>query len=46
MPPSKYHSNQIQIKINMMENYVEDECFDFELEEDTVVNIVDYITNN
>ena len=35
-----------QIKINVAENYVEDECFDFELEEDTIVNVVDYITNN
>ena len=37
---------QIQIKINMAENYVDDECFDFELEEDTIVNVVDYMTNN
>ena len=30
----------------MTENYVEDECFDFELGEGTVVNAVDYITHN
>ena len=30
----------------MAENYVKDECFDFELEENTIVNVVDYITNN
>ena len=27
---------QIQIKINIAENYVEEESFDFELEEDTI----------
>ena len=46
MPPSRILSNQIQIKVTMMENYVEDECFDFELEENAIVNVVDYITNN
>ena len=30
----------------MAENYVKDECFDSELEENTIVNVVDYITNN
>ena len=30
----------------MAENYVVDECFDSELEEDTVVNVADYITND
>ena len=30
----------------MAEKYVKDECFDFELEENTIVNVVDYITNN
>ena len=45
-PPSRNHSSQIQTKINMVENYVEDFDFDFGLEKDTVLNVVDYITNN
>ena len=36
------------MKINTAENYVEDESFDFELEENTiqVVNVTNNITNN
>ena len=30
----------------MAKNYVEDEFFYFELEEDTLVNVLGYITNN
>ena len=30
----------------MVGNYVENFDFDFGLEEDTVLNVVDYITNN
>ena len=30
----------------MAENYVKDECFDSELEENTIVNVADYVTNN
>ena len=44
--PNSNPPKQIQSKINMTENYNEDECFDFELEEETVVNIVDHTTNN
>ena len=25
---------------------MKDECFDFELEENTIVNVINYITNN
>ena len=35
-PTKSFIPYQIQIKINMAENYVEDESFDFELEEDTI----------
>ena len=30
----------------MAENYVEDKCFDFELEEDIIVNVINYIVSN
>ena len=30
----------------MAKNYVEDEFFYFELEENSLVNVLDYITNN
>ena len=35
-PTKSFKPYQIQIKINMAENYVEDESFDFELEEDII----------
>ena len=35
-PTRSFKLYQTQIKINMAENYVEDESFDFELEEDTI----------
>ena len=35
-PTKSFKAYQIQIKINMAENYMEDESFDFKLEEDTV----------
>ena len=35
-PTKSFKPYQIQIKINMAENYMEDESFDFELEEDTI----------
>ena len=34
MLPRQFKPYPIQIKINMVENYAEDESFDFELEED------------
>ena len=35
-PTKSFKPYQIQIKINMAENYVEDESFDFQLEENTI----------
>ena len=35
-PTKSFKPYQIQIKINMAENYVENESFDFDLEEDTI----------